>query len=83
MLTVAGVDHVITMDLHSTEIQGFFSKPVDNLVAEPTFAKYIKENFTDYKNAVIVSKNAGGTKRFQFYFAILNYFLNVLLVIEE
>jgi ribose-phosphate pyrophosphokinase len=35
MLTVAGVDHIITMDLHASQIQGFFELPVDNLYAEP------------------------------------------------
>jgi ribose-phosphate pyrophosphokinase len=62
MLAVAGVDHIITMDLHSSQIQGFFTKPVDNLLAEPGFAKYIKEKY-DVSKCIIVSKNAGGTKR--------------------
>lgn len=35
MLTVAGTDHIITMDLHASQIQGFFDIPVDNLYAEP------------------------------------------------
>ncbi|KAI9227917.1 MAG: ribose-phosphate pyrophosphokinase 3 [Piptocephalis tieghemiana] len=63
MLTVAGADHVITVDLHASQIQGFFNVPVDNLYAEPSMLKYIKETVPDYKNAVIVSPDAGGAKR--------------------
>jgi ribose-phosphate pyrophosphokinase len=63
MLCVAGVDHIITMDLHSSQIQGFFNKPVDNLMSEPCFSKYMTEHY-DYSNGVIVSKNAGGAKRY-------------------
>lgn len=63
LLMMAGADHVITMDLHATQMQGFFSKPVDNLLAGPTLARWIKHNVPDYTQAVIVSKNPGGTKR--------------------
>jgi len=63
MLATAGVDHIITMDLHSSVIQGFFDRPVDNLLAEPSIAKYIKEHIPDYTDGVIVAKNAGGAKR--------------------
>lgn len=63
MLVAAGVDHVITMDLHASQIQGFFDIPVDNLFAEPAAIKYIKENIPDWENAVIVSPDAGGAKR--------------------
>jgi ribose-phosphate pyrophosphokinase len=63
MLTVAGANHVITMDLHASQIQGFFNVPVDNLYAEPSTLKYIAENIPDYKNGVIVSPDAGGAKR--------------------
>ncbi len=55
MLTVAGANHVITMDLHASQIQGFFNIPVDNLYAEPSTLRYIRENIPDCKNAVIVS----------------------------
>ncbi|KAI9091505.1 ribose-phosphate pyrophosphokinase [Phlyctochytrium arcticum] len=63
MLTVAGANHVITMDLHASQIQGFFNIPVDNLYAEPSTLKYIRDQIADYKNAVIVSPDAGGAKR--------------------
>ncbi|KAI8606974.1 phosphoribosyltransferase-like protein, partial [Chytriomyces sp. MP71] len=63
MLTVAGANHVITMDLHASQIQGFFNIPVDNLYAEPCTLKYIKEAVDDWRNCIIVSPDAGGAKR--------------------
>lgn len=63
MLTAAGVDHIITMDLHASQIQGFFDLPVDNLYAEPAIIKYIREHIPDWQNCVIVSPDAGGAKR--------------------
>lgn len=63
LMNVAGVDHVITIDLHATQSQGFFKCPVDNLVAEPLLAKWIKGNVQGWQEAVVVSKNPGGTKR--------------------
>lgn len=63
LLKVAGVNHVITIDLHASQMQGFFQCPVDNLVAEPTIAKWIKQNVSNWKKGVVVSKNPGGTKR--------------------
>jgi len=51
------------MDLHASQIQGFFNVPVDNLYAEPSMLNYIRQNI-DYKNAVIVSPDAGGAKRY-------------------
>jgi ribose-phosphate pyrophosphokinase len=64
LLTMAGADHVITVDLHASQMQGFFTKPVDNLYAGPTLARWIRQNIPDYaENAVMVSKNPGGTKR--------------------
>ncbi|TID24595.1 hypothetical protein CANINC_003067 [Pichia inconspicua] len=63
LLVMAGADHVVSMDLHASQMQGFFSKPVDNLYAGPTLAKWIRENIENYSDAVVVSKNPGGTKR--------------------
>ncbi|XP_074924822.1 ribose-phosphate pyrophosphokinase 1 isoform X1 [Chelonoidis abingdonii] len=63
MLSVAGADHIITMDLHASQIQGFFDIPVDNLYAEPAVLKWIKENIAEWKNCTIVSPDAGGAKR--------------------
>ena len=63
LMKVAGVDHVITIDLHATQMQGFFKCPVDNLRAEPLIAKWVRLNIPDWQEAVVVSKNPGGTKR--------------------
>lgn len=63
LLSVAGIDHVITIDLHASQMQGFFKCPVDNLHAEPLIARWIRHNVSNWRDAVCVSKNAGGTKR--------------------
>jgi len=63
LLDVAGVKHVIAVDLHASQMQGFFKCPVDNLHAEPLIARWIRHNVPNWKEAVVVSKNAGGTKR--------------------
>ncbi|EHY53676.1 ribose-phosphate pyrophosphokinase [Exophiala dermatitidis] len=63
LLTCAGADHIITMDLHDPQYQGFFDIPVDNLYGRPLLKKYIQQNIPDYKNGVIVSPDAGGAKR--------------------
>lgn len=63
MLSVAGADHIITVDLHASQIQGFFDIPVDNLYAEPVILRWIKDNIPNWQSAVLVSPDAGGTKR--------------------
>ncbi|KAF1949739.1 phosphoribosyl pyrophosphokinase [Byssothecium circinans] len=63
LLNIAGVNHVITIDLHASQMQGFFKCPVDNLIAEPLLARWIRHNVQNWKDAVVVSKNPGGTKR--------------------
>ncbi|KAF2816824.1 phosphoribosyl pyrophosphokinase [Mytilinidion resinicola] len=63
LLHVAGVNHVITIDLHASQMQGFFKCPVDNLVAEPLLARWVRANVSNWQEAVVVSKNPGGTKR--------------------
>jgi ribose-phosphate pyrophosphokinase len=63
MLVVAGCDHVITMDLHASQIQGFFDIPVDNLYSEPLMLSYIKWKVPEWRNSIIVSPDAGGAKR--------------------
>ncbi|XP_065066363.1 phosphoribosyl pyrophosphate synthase-associated protein 2-like [Rhopilema esculentum] len=65
MLCRSGIDQVITMDLHSKEIQGFFNCPVDNLRASPFLIQYIQDKVPDYRNAVIVAKNPGSAARAQ------------------
>jgi len=61
LLTVAGSNRVITMDLHAGQLQGFFNIPVDNLYAASVILDYIKTNFQD--NLVIISPDAGGVER--------------------
>uniref|UniRef100_A0A8C7Q2M2 Phosphoribosyl pyrophosphate synthetase associated protein 1 n=1 Tax=Oncorhynchus mykiss TaxID=8022 RepID=A0A8C7Q2M2_ONCMY len=67
MLAKAGLTHIITMDLHQKEIQGFFSFPVDNLRASPFLLQYIQEEIPDYRNAIIVAKSPSAAKRAQSY----------------
>ena len=61
LLEESGADHVITLNLHSDQIQGFFSVPVDALEGQTIFSKYIEKK--KLKNPVVVSPDAGGAKR--------------------
>ncbi len=70
LLTTAGADRIITMDLHAGQIQGFFDIPVDNLFAAPVILKYMKEQFDN--NLVIVSPDAGGVERARAFAKRLN-----------
>ncbi|KAL3482273.1 phosphoribosyltransferase-like protein [Aspergillus californicus] len=63
LLTCAGADHIITMDLHDPQYQGFFDIPVDNLYGRPLLKNYIMRNIPNHKQAVVVSPDAGGAKR--------------------
>ncbi|KAI9312953.1 phosphoribosyltransferase-like protein [Dichotomocladium elegans] len=63
LLTCAGADHIITLDLHDPQFQGFFDCPVDNLSSMPMMIKYILHNIPSYEEAVVVSPDAGGAKR--------------------
>src|SRR3954454_17659299 len=60
MLTVAGADRVVTVDLHTGQVQGFFDYPVDHLTAVPVIAQYLAHNVE--ADAVIVAPDAGGGK---------------------
>lgn len=62
LITTAGANRVLTMDLHAGQIQGFFDIPTDNLVAAPVFFKDIKERY-DTNNLTIVSPDVGGVVR--------------------
>jgi ribose-phosphate pyrophosphokinase len=62
MITAAGADRVLTLDLHAGQIQGFFDIPTDNLFAAPVFIKDIKEKFNG-DELVIVSPDVGGVVR--------------------
>ncbi|KAF8863986.1 phosphoribosyl pyrophosphokinase [Acephala macrosclerotiorum] len=63
LLTCAGADHIITMDLHDPQYQGFFDIPVDNLYGKALLKRYIQTKIPDFRDAVIVSPDAGGAKR--------------------
>ena len=65
MLSAAGINRLITMDLHADQIQGFFNVPVDHLYASAIFSDYIKT--LDRENLVIATPDVGGTKRASSY----------------
>lgn len=67
LITVSGIDRVVTMDLHAGQIQGFFDIPVDNLYALPVFYKYMQDNNLCNDDTVIVSPDAGGVARARTY----------------
>ncbi|MBN2637346.1 MAG: ribose-phosphate pyrophosphokinase [Prolixibacteraceae bacterium] len=69
LLSVAGVDRIITMDLHADQIQGFFNVPVDHLFASALFVPFIEKLKLD--NVVIASPDVGGTKRANTYAKML------------
>jgi ribose-phosphate pyrophosphokinase len=71
LLNAAGVNRVITMDLHADQIQGFFEVPVDHLFASTVFIPFIQNNF-DLDNLVMAAPDTGGTKRANSYAKILD-----------
>ncbi len=62
LITGAGANRVLTVDLHAGQIQGFFDVPVDNLFTTPLFSRYIKKKLKD-KNIICVSPDVGGVQR--------------------
>ena len=62
LITKAGADRVVTVDLHAGQIQGFFDIPVDNLFATPIFARHIRKKIKN-KNLICVAPDVGGTER--------------------
>ena len=67
MLTAAGADRVLTMDLHASQIQGFFDIPVDHLLGNPTFVEYYLNKFPEdkynHEDFVVVSPDVGSVAR--------------------
>lgn len=66
LLTAAGINRVIAMDLHAAQIQGFFNIPFDHLYSKPVIVNHIKQNY-DTSKLVIVSPDAGGVERARAY----------------
>ncbi len=62
LITKAGADRVVTIDLHAGQIQGFFDIPVDNLFATPIFARHVRKKIKN-KNLICVAPDVGGTER--------------------
>jgi ribose-phosphate pyrophosphokinase len=63
LITTAGADRVLTMDLHTPQLQGFFDIPVDHLVGVPLLANYFSEKFDDFSDIVAVSPDVGSVTR--------------------
>ncbi|MDD2272606.1 MAG: ribose-phosphate pyrophosphokinase [Desulfuromonadaceae bacterium] len=77
LITTAGVNRVVTIDLHAGQIQGFFNIPVDNLYAAPVILEYLKDRFSG-EQVVMVSPDAGGTERARAFAKRLEYSLAVI-----
>jgi ribose-phosphate pyrophosphokinase len=67
LLTSAGVNRVLTMDLHAPQIQGFFDIPVDHLYAKPALIGHLREVLPDTSNLTVVSPDVGGVKMARAY----------------
>ena len=76
LITVSGVDRVISMDLHVGQIQGYFDIPVDNLFAAPILLNYIRKHFKD--NLSIIAPDAGGVERARAFAKRLNASLAII-----
>jgi len=76
LLETAGTNRVLTMDLHSPQIQGFFSVPVDNLSVAPVLSNYIRN--LDLKDFTVVSPDAGGVGRARFFAKRMNAELAII-----
>jgi len=63
LITSAGADRVLTMDLHAAQIQGFFDIPVDNLIGSPLFTDYFQKKFGDADDVLVVSPDIGSVAR--------------------
>lgn len=70
MIEAAGADRVLTMNLHSFQIQGFFRIPTDHLLATPVLVEYFRQ--TNYENSVVVAPDAGSAKRAEKYARLLD-----------
>lgn len=78
LITVAGADRVITVDLHAAAIQGFFDIPVDNLMSLPILVEYFQRKGFDSSNLVVASPDAGGVNRARLFAERLNAGLAII-----
>ena len=78
MITVAGANRVLTMDLHAAQIQGFFDIPVDNLLGNPVFVQYYRNKFEDPRDVVVVSPDVGSVTRARAFAAKLHMGLAIV-----
>jgi ribose-phosphate pyrophosphokinase len=78
LLETAGVNRVVSMDMHAGQIQGFFSIPTDHLYASPVFLEDIRNRFARKEDIVIVSPDAGGVERARAYSKRLNCSLAII-----
>ena len=76
LLEAAGANRVLTMDLHSPQIQGFFSIPVDNLMAQGVLAKHVKN--LGLNDLMIISPDAGGVGRAKWFAKLVNADLGII-----
>jgi ribose-phosphate pyrophosphokinase len=72
LITAAGADRVIAMDLHAAQVQGFFDIPMDHLLASRVFNEYFREHLTDFGKIAIVSPDPGNLKAASSYAEVLN-----------
>ena len=77
LITKAGADRVVTVDLHAGQIQGFFDLPVDNLFATPIFARHVKKKIKN-KKIICVAPDVGGTERARALGKLLNVGLAIV-----
>ena len=77
LITNAGADRVVTVDLHAGQIQGFFDIPVDNLFATPIFARHVKKKIKS-KKIICVAPDVGGTERARALGKLLNVGLAIV-----
>src|SRR5436190_7156891 len=62
LLEVAGIDRLVTMDLHAGQVQGFFSRPVDHMTAMPILTQFVQDRLKDEEDLVIIAPDAGRVK---------------------
>lgn len=78
LLEESGIDHMITMDMHSPQLQGFFNIPLEHMTAIPVLANYYKHRYLDHENGVVVVPNHSGANRGREYAELLDLPLAIM-----